>query len=525
MKTIRPFQVQFFTLMLIAAMAAGCSAGGKDEKPNILFIYTDDHSTRTVSAYPDAYPWARTPNIDALAAEGISFRQVYNGSWCMPSRATMLTGHHQHNVQSMCMEGRYPGSTYDPEQCPFWPSVFRQAGYTTAHIGKWHTGTDTGFGRDWDHQIVWNRPRYPENAAKYYYDQLIETNGGEPELMEEYSTDQYTEWALEFIKDAANKDKPWYLWLCYGAVHGPFTPADRHMDDYPDVPAPDIKDVYPPRPGKPEYVQAQENWMPGPDGEPVEVDKAFNYQHPGRPLKDWIRQYHQGVLAIDEGVGRILELLEESGQYDNTVIVFTSDQGFAWGQHGFKTKVAPYFANIASPLIFSLPETRDSEVRGALVDHPVSGVDLPVTFFSLAGLDLPWRMDGHDLTPLLQNPDDDWDHPAMMVSTSFIYGSDTDIIPPVGDERLYWGPGVPWYVILAEGRYKYIRNLVEGETDELYDMVDDPDELTNLVGNEEYKDIVDQYREATIQELERTGARFVDNLPALKADLEGAAAE
>jgi len=515
LKHLRPVTMLF----LAAAMLAGCSTKGENDKPNILFIYTDDQSTRTVSSYPDAYPWASTPNIDALAEEGIAFRQVYNGSWCMPSRATMLTGHHQHNVESMRMEGTYPGSTYDPGQCPFWPSVFRRAGYHTAQIGKWHTGTDTGFGRDWDHQIVWNRPRYPENAGKYYYGQLIETNGGEPELMEEYSTDQYTEWALQYIRDVAEQDKPWFLWLCYGAVHGPFTPADRHMDAYPEVPAPVIEDIYPPRPGKPAYVQAQENWMPGPSGEPVEVARAFNYQKPGRPLKDWIRQYHQGVLAIDEGIGQIIRELKESGQYDNTVIVFTSDQGFAWGQHGFKTKVAPYYANIASPLIFSLPETRTASVKGAMIDHPVSGVDLPVTFFSLAGLELPWRMDGHDLSPLLEDPQADWDHPALMVSTSFIYGSDTDTIPEVGDPRLYWGPGVPWYVILAEGRYKYVRTLVEGETDELYDMLEDPGEIHNLVGEPAYEEIVSSYREKTLLELRRTGARFAERLPALKSEL------
>ena len=220
----KPFR-QLFALILVAALLTGCTGGGSSVRPNILFIYTDDQSTRTVSAYPDAYPWAKTPNIDALAKEGISFRQAYNGSWCMPSRATMLTGHHQHNVESMRMEGQYPGSTYDPERCPFWPSIFREAGYTTAQIGKWHTGTDTGFGRDWDFQKVWNRPRYPENAGKYYYGQLIETNGGDPELLEDYSTDVYTDWAVEYIREAGNQEKPWFLWLCYGAVHGPFTPA------------------------------------------------------------------------------------------------------------------------------------------------------------------------------------------------------------------------------------------------------------------------------------------------------------
>ena len=119
-----------------------------ESRPNILFIYTDDQSHRTVGAYDEAYPWVQTPNIDALAAQGVRFRHAYIGSWCMPSRATMLTGYHQHGIESMRMEGQYPGSAYDPEQCQFWPSVFRASGYSTAHIGKWHTGVDAGFGRD-----------------------------------------------------------------------------------------------------------------------------------------------------------------------------------------------------------------------------------------------------------------------------------------------------------------------------------------------------------------------------------------
>jgi arylsulfatase A-like enzyme len=96
----------------------------------------------------------------------VRFTAAYNGAWCMPSRATMLTGHHQFGVESMRMEGPYPGCTYDPQQCPFWPKVFRANGYFTAQIGKWHTGTDTGYGRDWDFQLVWNRPKYTETSAK-----------------------------------------------------------------------------------------------------------------------------------------------------------------------------------------------------------------------------------------------------------------------------------------------------------------------------------------------------------------------
>ncbi|WP_221224963.1 sulfatase-like hydrolase/transferase [Aporhodopirellula rubra] len=112
-----------------------------------------------------------------MAKRGIRFRRGYFGAWCMPYRASFLTGHLQHGVQSMRMEGEYPGIAYDPQECRFWPSVFREQGYHTAHIGKWHTGTDTGHGRDWDHQIVWNRPAHPENARNYFYDQIISFNG------------------------------------------------------------------------------------------------------------------------------------------------------------------------------------------------------------------------------------------------------------------------------------------------------------------------------------------------------------
>ncbi len=238
-------------------------AGSKQEyRPNILFIYTDDQSYRTVSAYPEAFEWVDTPHIDRLAAQGIRFSHAYIGSWCMPSRATMLTGHLSYGIESMRMTGGYPGSTYDPEQCPFWPRVFREKGYTTAQIGKWHTGGDNGYGRDWDYQVVWDRPRYPENADAYYYGQWLEinSNGGSKVIEESYSTDRYTEWAEEYIRGAhRDPEKPWYLWLCYSAPHKPFAPADRHFDRYPhpDVPIP--ADIFPPRPGKPTYSRLRED--------------------------------------------------------------------------------------------------------------------------------------------------------------------------------------------------------------------------------------------------------------------------
>ena len=386
-------------------------AAADDNPPNILFIYTDDQTYRTVSCYPDAFDWVETPNIDALASRGIRFSSAYIGTWCMPSRATLLTGHHSYGVESMRMVGQYPGSEYDPEQCRFWPSVFREHGYTTAQIGKWHTGTDTGYGRDWDYQVVWNRPRYQENSGHYYYDQLIETNGGPPVMTEGYSTDNYTDWAQAYIRgENRDEDKPWYLWLCYGAVHGPFTPADRHLDDYDDIDVPIPADIYPPRPGKPDYASRMEKWVPDPagSGQPILRGGVLEMAtvegktgiH-GITLHDWVRQYHQGVTAIDEGIGRLVQTLEETGQADNTLIVYTSDQGFAWGQHGFQHKLGPYDATIRSPMVVSMPGTLP---EGEVCETSVGGADIVPTFFNFAGLDLPWEMHGHDLTPLLHDP-------------------------------------------------------------------------------------------------------------------------
>lgn len=497
----------------------GALSGLSAERPNILFIYTDDQSHRTVGCYPEAFDWVKTPNIDSLAKQGVRFAHAYIGSWCMPSRATMLTGHHQHGIESMRMEGQYPGSAYDPEKCPFWPKVFRQHGYTTAHIGKWHTGVDGGFGRDWDYQIIWNRPAHPANAPNYYYDQLISFNGGPAQMVKGYTTDNYTRWAIEFIKGKGrDADKPWYLWLCYGAVHGPFTPADRHLDDYPDIKVPTPKDVYPPRPGKPDYVDKMEFWERGKNGGPVErqVRKRAPVgmkDFPGRSLRDWVRQYHQGVIAIDEGVGRLLSALKESGQDENTIIVFTSDQGFAWGQHGFKSKVGPYDSTIAAPLIIR-PTSKDAKkTAGRVVEAPVSGVDLPPTFFAQAGIELPWKMHGRDLSSQLSQPHTKWAAPTMLVHTGKSYGSATDQIPAKGDKALYHGPGVPWYVLLAEGKFKYVRTFVEGEPEELYNLDADPDEITNLALSAEHSKTLRRMRAAAVAELKRTDAALVNSMP------------
>ena len=519
---MRFFRAAFALITVLYCQLNGPRLLAQDDAgkpPNILFVYTDDQSHRTVSCYDAAFDWVRTPNIDGLARDGVRFANAYIGTWCMPSRATMLTGRHQHGVNSMRMDGEYPRSLYDPKQCPFWPAVFRQRGYTTAHIGKWHTGIDAGYGRDWDFQKVWNRPLFPENSPNYYDNQLISTNGAEAVMTTGYSTDNYTNWAIDYINgNGRDADKPWYLWLCYGAVHGPFTPADRHLNEYTNISTPLPPELYPPRPGKPEYVRNMEFWHPNKDGIPVErkvrdLGPVAMKDIPGKPLIDWIRQYHQGVIALDEAVGRLRQALRDSGQDENTIIVFTSDQGFAWGQKGFKSKVGPYAGTIQSPLIIRPLPTDAAKVAGRVVDAPVSGVDIAPTFFAQAGFELPWEMHGHDLSPLLSDPAAKWDHPAMVVHTAKQYGDDTNNVPEKDDPRMYHGPGVPWYIMLMQGRYKYIRTLIEGEVEELYDIEAEPDEVSNLALAADHRERLVQFRAAAIAELRRTRAGMADNLP------------
>ncbi len=496
---------------------ADAAKAENSSRPNILFIYADDQSYKTISCYGASPEWVRTPNIDALAQGGVRFERAYLGAWCMPSRASILTGRLQHGVESMSMEGQYPGSSYNPKLCPFVPAQFRQQGYHTAQIGKWHTGIDSGWGRDWDHQIVWNRPAHPDNAGKYYTDQILTVNGQE-RRDPGYSTDNYTDWAIEYIEgEHRDPNKPWYLWLCYGAIHGPTTPADRHLGKLAGQQPPVPTDIYGPWPDKPAYLQETAAWMKAPNGKPAMKAKAraasnFDSGEAGLAYDAWIQQVNECNMAVDEGVGRLLKSLADSGQLENTLVIYTADQGYGLGEHGFNQKVAPYDSTLASSLIINQPGMVPA---GKVCPHPVNSPDLVDFMCRTAEVTVPWKTHGRDIRPLVQKPEATaWDAPMILTHTSRIYGSDTAQIPT--DEDLTVTSGVPWYVMLRDGHFKYVRYLVEGETEELYDLTADPDELKNLVAVPEQRQRVTALREKTIAELRRTEAPFVDKLPHVK---------
>ena len=480
------------------------------KRPNILLIYTDDQSYKTVGCYPESFPWVRTPNIDRLAAEGVRFHGAYLGSWCMPSRASMLTGRYPHAIETMRMEGKYPASAYDPAVCRFWPSVFRAAGYHTAQFGKWHTGIDAGWGRDWDRQAVWNRPLHPENAGAYYERQLVAIDGVE-QWVDGYPADNYTQWAVDYVRgERRDRTKPWFLWLCYGSIHGPSKPAERHRGRYAQAEVPTPKDLFPPRPGKPDYLLKTQAWIKDADGTAVvgKSGEKFGDESDKRrqTYAEFVRQMNECVPAIDEGVGRLIATLRETGQLDDTLIIYTADQGFGMGEHGFRTKVGPYDATYRSPLIVSYKGVTPA---GTVCRQTVSAPDLVATISSVAGIEIPWTTHGRDLTPLLRQPDSAWPHPCYYEHAGERYGSDVArTLREKPDEAEH--SNVPWYTVVVHERWKLIRYLKPGVPDELYDLASDPDELTNLASAVEHRAKLESLSQLLRAELRRTGADDLD---------------
>ena len=162
-------------------------------------------------------------------------------------------------------------------------------------------------------------------------------------------------------------------------------------------------------------------------------------------------------------------------------------------------------------MIVSMPKRLPS---GKVCPSPVSGTDIVPTFFRFAGIKLPWKMHGHDLTPLLKNPDANWPHSVLTTLMERKYGKDCDRLP--ADPKHRELAGIPWWISLRKGRYKYIRTLVEGEIEELYDLKSDPQELTNLALIGKHRKTLKRFRRGMLAELRRTGAKIVDNLPAVK---------
>jgi arylsulfatase A-like enzyme len=239
----------------------------------------------------------------------------------------------------------------------------------------------------------------------------------------------------------------------------------------------------------------------GPSGEKVGDDAGGKSQ----TYADWVRQVNECVPSVDEGVGELIAALKATNQLENTLIIYTADQGFAMGEHGMRSKIAPYDANYRSPLIIA----RSGVVApGKTWKQTANAPDLVATFFATAGVAPPADFHGRDLTPLLKDPTATWPHSCLYEHTGYHFGDDVaKMLEKTPKEAI--GQKVPWYTAVVQDGWKYIRYLQPDVPEELYDLGSDPEELKNLAAEARHAERLAALRTAMIAELKRTNAPAV----------------
>jgi arylsulfatase A-like enzyme len=457
------------TFMLTARSQAG--AAGPGARPNILFIMTDDHAAHAISAYGSKVN--HTPNLDRIAAEGVRFDNCFvTNSICTPSRASILTGKYSH-LNGVPVFNRFDGSQ------PHVAKYLQAAGYYTGMIGKWHLGSDpTGF----DHwEILPGQGRYLDPV--FYTATNQRTIKG-------YATDVITDLSIQFLK-VRPKDKPFFLMCHHKAPHREWTPDEKHRreflgkfipepatlyDDYAtrsdalrrnrqrvfdDLNRRDLKLTPPPGLAGAD----RERWLnESPREVEVEID-GRKQSLTGDALNQWkYQRYMQDYLAcvqsVDDGVGRLLDFLDRNGLRENTVVIYTSDQGFFLGDHGLFDKRFMYEPSLRMPLLVRAPGiTKLGQVATAMAIN----TDFAPTFLDLAGLPVPADMQGRSLVPLLkgQTP------PDWRASMYYRYYHD----PGHHNTAAHYG--------VRTATHKLVHYWKQDEW-ELFDLTKDPNELHNL---------------------------------------------
>ena len=444
---------------------------GNAQPRNVIFVLVDD--LRFDALGFAGHPWIETPNIDALARRGVHLRNAFvTTALCSPSRASILTGRYAHGHRVVDNNNPVPPGTI------FFPQYLQQAGYDTAFIGKWHMGGESDAPQPGFHRWVSFR-----GQGTY----LPGRNGlnvdGKPVPQRGYITDELTDYALDWL-NGRGADRPFFLYLSHKAVHSEFIPAARHKGRYrtrPFVPPKTMADTPENYAGKPMWLRNQRNSWHGVD---------FPY-HSDLDIADYYRQYAETLLAVDDSLGRIVDLLRTRGLLDSTIVVFMGDNGFAFGEHGLIDKRTAYEASMRVPLVMGgggLP-------AGSSVTEVVANIDIAPTILEAAGLRAP-AMDGRSFLPLARGERVEW-------RDTLLY-------------EYYWErnfPHTPAMHALRGARYKYIRYYGLWDTDELYDLQSDPLETRNLVRDLEHRQIVNRLNTQLFETLAATGGMYIPLAP------------
>ncbi|MDO4551265.1 MAG: sulfatase [Planctomycetia bacterium] len=482
----------FYGISFLLALFFGVSEiFPAEKKPNIIFIMSDDHTAEAISCYSELAPHLKgvvqTPNIDRIAEEGMRFDRVFcNFSLCSPSRASIMTGQYSHRTGVRMLNGRIL------ESCNWVSEELQKAGYKTALIGKWHLqNVPKGF----DHYCI-------VKEQGDYFDPLFITPEGE-EKCKGYATDVYTDKALQWLESvretSSEKDAPFCLMLHYKATHYPFDYPPRYENLYEGKEIPEPENMYEDRQQSSPLLKARtpsivslyyplhkddkSPLMKKPENDSPDAITKVGYQH-------IMHKYLRCAKCVDENVGRVLAYLDENGLTKNTVIIYTSDQGYWLGQHGLYDKRIILDESIRMPFVVRYPKEIPS---GSVCGELISNVDFAQTLMDFAGIkekDVPENMQGYSFRSLMRG-----EVPARWREGLFYcYTS----------QPAHWGVRTKQYTLAC---------FPDTEKVELYDNFKDPRQNVNVAENPEYAEV--------LKEMKAVLARVMEEIEIDKTRLPG----
>lgn len=462
-------------------------------RPNIVYIMTDDHAAHAISAYGSKL--IKTPNIDRLAKEGMKFENAFvTNSICTPSRAVMLTGKYSH------LNGVPVFNHLDGAQ-PLLSKYLQQAGYYTGVIGKWHLGGQNPYTPELGKPVGFDYWNILPGQGAYFDPMMIEN--GQRKKFTGYTTDIITDLSIDFIKKRP-ADKPFFLMYHHKAPHRNWQPDEKHRKQY--------ENYEPPLPAT--FDDDYKGKADAARNSTMHIDQDLNDNDlkmkppaglSGAALKKWkFTRYMQDYLAcvqsVDDNIGRFLEFLAQAGLAENTIVVYTSDQGFFLGEHNFFDKRFMYEESLRTPLIVRWPQRIKP---GSISKNMVLNVDFAPTFLDAAGLKVPADMQGRSILPLFGGKAPrDW-------RTSMYYR--------------YYHPGhhnvaVHYGVRTMTHKLIYFHKLNQWE---MYDLQKDPLETINQYSNPAYAKTVQKLEQELFRlkkSLQDTD-QFQNNLP--EDDVDG----
>ena len=441
------------TFALIAALMLAPFVARAADRPNIVFVITDDQRWDAMGCA--GHPFLKTPNMDRLAREGAMFTNAFvTTPLCSPSRSSFLTGQYVHTT-GVIANGR--AMTPISHRLVTFPRLLKDAGYESAYVGKWHMGNDDAPRPGFD--------RWVSFKGQGVYRNPVLNVDGKPERKDGYITDIISDYAVDFIN--REHAKPFVLYVAHKAVHGPFTPAERHAGMYETEPLPQRPNVNDDMSGKPAVRR--------------ERLKEHAKTKVGEKL---IRDQLRCLLSVDEGLGRILDALDAKKLADDTLVIFTSDNGYLWNEHDLGDKRAAYEESIRVPLLMRYPKLIKP---GTKPTEMALNIDVAPTVLQLAGATVPKDVHGKSLVPIFEGKLGLWRGAAL-----FEYFM---------EERF---PRVPSWRALRTDRWKYIHYPDVADADELYDLQTDPYEMKNLIADPRAADQLLSMKTALAEQMNAT---------------------